>query len=114
MPAGRIDHLSHLCFSDFVSVDSTYPNTMLVNVKHYPCRFVPSFIKEPLEDIDDELHRRVVVIQNQNSVQGGLLKLRLDLRDDRRPHPVSLITLLALGHQCLLRIPAADTDLLIR
>jgi hypothetical protein len=33
--------------------------------------------------MDDELHRRVVVIQNQHTVQIGFLRLRLCARDDR-------------------------------
>ena len=114
MPAGCIDHLCHLCFGDFVSIDATHPNTVLVNMQHYPRRLIPSLVEEPLQNVDNEFHRRVVIVQNQNAIQGGLLKLGLDLRNDRRSDPISLITLLSLGHQTLLRITANDADLLIR
>src|SRR3569623_93295 len=45
-----------------------------------------------------ELHRRVVVIKDQNAIQARPLGARLGLGDDRRARPGPVRTAVVLGH----------------
>ena len=43
-----------------------------------------SLLKKPLQHMHDELHRGVVVVEEQDPIEAGPLGLRLGLGDDRR------------------------------
>jgi hypothetical protein len=98
MATGGVDHLSHLGLSDFESEDAADTHAVLVNMQHYTCRVFTRLIEKPLKNVDHELHGRVVVVQEENPIEGRLLRFRLDLGDDRRAHPISCIAGLALSH----------------
>ncbi|MNC63030.1 hypothetical protein D3C75_1131180 [compost metagenome] len=82
MTARRLDHLGDLGFGHFVGEDAADPDAMLVHMQHDAGRVFPALLEEPFQHIDDELHRGVVVIQDQHSVKRGPLKLRLCFGDD--------------------------------
>jgi hypothetical protein len=61
--AGKVHNLRHFGFRDLVREDTTFPDTVLMYMHHDTMRRFVVFIEEALEDVDHELHRRVVVVQ---------------------------------------------------
>ena len=53
---------------------------MLVHMQHDPGRLIAILGEEALQHMDDKLHRRVVIIQQQNLVHTRFFRLRP--RDD--------------------------------
>ena len=76
MLARQIHHLSYFGFSYFVRVNAADANPLLVDVEHDMGRLLVILVEEALQDHDDELHRRVVVIEQEDLVQTRLLGLR--------------------------------------
>ncbi len=60
------------------------PDALLVDVQHDAGGLVPALVEEPFKHDDDELHGRVVVIQQKHLVQRRLLGLGRRLGDDAR------------------------------
>ena len=79
--ARKIHHLRHFRFGNFICEYAALPDAMMVNVKHDFRRGLEVLLKEFLQHMNDELHRCVVVIQNQDAVEIGPFGLRLDLGD---------------------------------
>src|SRR5262245_45156149 len=69
MLAGEVHDLSDLGFRNFICVDAALPDTVLVHMQHDPGRLLAAFLEEALEHVDDELHRRVVVVEQEHPVQ---------------------------------------------
>ena len=94
--AARINDLGHLGFRHLVGEHPADPDAVLVHVQHDAGRVFARLVEELLKHVDDELHRRVVVVQQQHSIQRRFLRLRLRLGDHRRPdagvldHPASV------------------------
>ena len=82
--AGEVRHLHHLGFGHFVGIDAAFANTMLMHMHHDSLRRLMVLVEEPLQHVDDEFHRCVVVIQQQHAVEAWALGLRLSLGNDRR------------------------------
>ena len=82
MFAREIHHLRHFCLSDLVRENATFADSMLMYVQHDSCRFFSRLAEEPLDDMNHEFHRGVVVVQQQHSVEIGTFRLRLDPRND--------------------------------
>jgi hypothetical protein len=61
--AGKVHNLRHFRFCDLVRENTAFADTVLVYVHHDSMRRFVVFIEETLEDVDHELHRRVVVVQ---------------------------------------------------
>ena len=74
---GKVHNLLDLGLGNFVGEDAADPDTLLVNVKHNLRRFFVAFAEEALQHEDDELHRRVVVIQHDDLVHRRFFGLRL-------------------------------------
>ncbi len=53
-----------------------------MDVQHDACRLLGRLVEEPFEHIHDEIHRRVVVVQQQHLVEARPLGLRPRLGDD--------------------------------
>src|SRR5436853_4547446 len=81
---GEIHHLRHLRLRHLVRVDAADADAAPAYVQHNAGRLLPAFCEKPLQDVNDEFHRRVVVIQHQHLVHRGLLRLRLGLDDNAR------------------------------
>ena len=75
MSAGEFNHLRHFCFRHFVGEDSADTHTMPVDLQHDLHGLVATFVEESLEDVHDEFHRRVVVVQQKHLIETGLLRL---------------------------------------
>src|ERR1700733_12988940 len=82
MLACEIHDLRHFCLSDFVGENAANADAAAMDMEHNASRLFAVLVEEPLEDVDNELHRRVIVVQHQNFVHRGLLRLRLWLDDD--------------------------------
>src|SRR6185503_9908909 len=85
MLAGEVHDLCDLGLRHFVRVDAALPDTVLVHMQHDPGRFLATLLEEALEHMNDELHRSVVVIEQEHAVQARPLRLRPCLGDDAGP-----------------------------
>jgi len=95
MSAGEFNHLRHFCFRHFVGEDSADTHTVAVDLQHDLHGLVAPLVEESLEDMNDELHRRVVVVQQKNLVEAGLLGFRARFRDDAGSGAVARAVVLA-------------------
>ena len=80
--ARKIHHLRHLGFGDFIGEYAALPNSMMMHVEHDLGRGFDILLEELLQNVNDEFHRRVIVIQYQDAIQVRPLGLRFDLGDD--------------------------------
>ncbi|MNJ32405.1 hypothetical protein D3C77_270700 [compost metagenome] len=94
----RLDHLGDLGFGHFIGEDAADPDAMLVHMQHDAGRVLAALLEEPLQHVDDEFHRRVVVVQDQHSIERGPLKLRLCLGGDGAPGGSALFTWPSVRH----------------
>jgi len=76
MSAGEFNHLRHFCFRHFVGEYPADTHTVAVDLQHDLHGLVAAFVEESLEDMHDEFHRRVVVVEQKHLVEAGLLRLR--------------------------------------
>ena len=63
MLASKLHNNHHFGFRNFISEDPTFANTVLMYMQHDPMRRLVILVEETLEDMDDEVHRRVVVVE---------------------------------------------------
>ena len=77
--AGKVVDLRHLRLCHLEGVNSAHAHATLVDVKHDLGRFLHAFAENTLKDKDDELHRRIVVVQKQNPIHRRLLRLGVRL-----------------------------------
>ena len=95
--ACKIHHLRHLGLGDLIGEHAALPDPVMMDVEHDLGRGFDVLLEELLQHVNDELHRRVVVVQDQDAIEVRALGLRLDLGDDRRrrtaasPHAVLVI-----------------------
>src|SRR6476660_9684011 len=61
--AREIHHLCHLRLGDLVGVDAALADAVRVDVQHDAGRILLVLVEEADEDMNNELHRRVVVIE---------------------------------------------------
>src|SRR5882724_13134337 len=90
VPARQFDDLSNFGLSDFKSIDAANPDSMAVDMEHDLDRFLPRLGKEPLQDMHDELHGRVVVVQDEHLIERRLLRLGPRSGDDSRADPSAI------------------------
>src|SRR3954451_2926580 len=77
----EVDYLGDLGLGHLESVDAADPDTVLVNVEHDPGSILAALGKEPLQYVDYEFHRRVIVVEKQDLVERGSLRLRAGFGD---------------------------------
>src|SRR5438270_1830643 len=68
------DHLSHLGLCDFISKYPAYPFALGMNLEHNASRLRAVHGEEALQDVDHELHRSVVVIDEDHLVEWRTLE----------------------------------------
>ena len=78
----QIHGLRNFCLGDLVCKNTADTDTALVYVQHDLRRILLVFIEKSFEDVDDELHWRVVVIQHQNFIHGRALGFFARLNND--------------------------------
>ena len=82
MAAGKFNDLRHFCLRHFVGEHAADTHAMTMDMQHHLHRFLAVLVEEPLQNMNDELHRRVVVVQDEDFVEAGLLGLGARFRDD--------------------------------
>jgi hypothetical protein len=82
--ARKVHDLRHFCFRHFVCEHAALADPVVVDMQHNASRRLAVFVKEALEHVHDEFHRRVVVVEQKDAIQTRPLGLRLGLGDDRR------------------------------
>jgi hypothetical protein len=92
MLAGKIRHLRNLRLRHFVCIDPANADTFLMNMHHDPIGLLARLVEEPLEYVDDEIHRRVIVIEQEHLVKAGPLGFRLGLCND----PATLVCVIGM------------------
>ena len=100
MFARKVHDLRDLGFRDFIGIDAAFADPVVMDVQHNPGCGLPIFVEKALQNVHDELHRRVVVVENKNPVHIRPLGLRLCLGNDRCPGSALLVPALAIvvGH----------------
>src|SRR5690242_20850326 len=58
--AGKVHNLRHFSLSNLIRVNATFADAVLMHMHHDPVRRFVILVEETLEDVDHELHRRVV------------------------------------------------------
>jgi hypothetical protein len=66
--ASQVHGLRDFGLGNFIGEDTAHTDTTLMNVKHDLCRILCRLAEETLKHVNDEFHRRVIVIQHQNLV----------------------------------------------
>src|SRR5277367_1065963 len=77
------DHLSHLRLCNFISEDATNSFALGMYLKHNPSCFGAVHREKTLQDIDHELHRSVVVINENYLIERRSFKLGCRFLDDQ-------------------------------
>ncbi len=77
--AGKVHHLGHFGFGHFEAEDADHGEAFLVHGQHQFERLGVVHAEKPLKHVDDEFHRRVVVVQEHDLVERWLVGLRLGL-----------------------------------
>ena len=72
MLARQVLDQSNLGFGDLVCVNSRDPNTLLMNVEHDLDGLRGFFMEDVLKDLHHEFLRSIVVVMQQNLIEGGL------------------------------------------
>ena len=75
MTAGKFNDLRHFSFRHLVGEHPANTHAMAVDMQHHLNGFLAILVEEALENVNDELHGRVVVVQDENLVEAGLLGL---------------------------------------
>src|SRR6478736_3157121 len=96
MFACKVHHLCHLGLCNFIRIDATFADPVVVDMQHNSCGGFVILAKESLQHVHDEFHRRVVIIENKHAVQVRPLGLRLGLCNARGAGPARFILALAV------------------
>ncbi len=84
MSSGKVHHFRDFRFRHLVGENTTHSHTTLMDMQHNPRGFFLILLEKPFKNMNDELHRRVIVIQHQHSVHRRLLGFRLGLNRNAR------------------------------
>jgi len=60
--SGEIHDLGHLRLGHLIRIHAAHPHPPAMHVQHDAGRLLSVLVKEPLENVDDEFHWRVVVV----------------------------------------------------
>ena len=80
----EFNHLGDLGFRDLVGENAADTHAVTMDMEHDLHGFFAGLVKELLQYVDDELHRRVVVVKKEHLVHARLLGFRARFRDDTR------------------------------
>src|SRR3546814_9167411 len=67
-------------------------------MQHDPRGLFPRLAEKPLQHVNDELHRRVIVVQQEHLVHRRLLRLRPGLGDHADLGPPAPVTSIPFAH----------------
>jgi hypothetical protein len=84
MLTGKIHNEGHFGFSDFISKDAAFPDTILMHMHHDPIGVVLRFVEKMLQHMNNKFHRCEIIIQQQYTVEVRLFGHGLRAGDHRR------------------------------
>ena len=93
----KVHNLRHFGFRYLICIDAALAYAMVVDMQHNSGRRLVVLAEEPLQHVHDELHGRVVVVEDEHAVHARPLGLRLGLADDggagapRLPSPLAVV-----------------------
>ncbi len=96
MAAGEFNDLGHLGLRHLEGEQAADPDPMPVDMQHHLDRLFAGLAEYLLQDVNDELHRGVVVVEQENLVEGGLLGLGARLGDDAGSGAVTVLAVMAI------------------
>jgi hypothetical protein len=96
--AREVDHLRHLGLRHLVGENSAHRDALLMDLEHDPCRVLDPHREEALQHENDELHRRIIVVEHQHFIVGWLLGLGPGARRDSGLDLVEAIVARPSGH----------------
>src|SRR5881394_1924701 len=70
MLAGDVEHLIDLCRSDFPRIRAAHPHSFAMHLQHYLRRLFATHREYSLQHHDDKVHWGVVVVEQDNLIQG--------------------------------------------
>ena len=82
MFAREVHHLSYFGLRYLISIDPTFANSMVMHMQHNSCGSFMILAEEPLQHVHNELHWRVVIVEDEHTIHIRSLGLRLGLGDD--------------------------------
>lgn len=80
----KIHDLRHFGLGNFVRKHAALADPVVMNMQHDLRRGFNVLVKELLQNMNDELHWSVVIVQDQNAVEVRTFRLGLDFGDDGR------------------------------
>src|SRR5215467_5587914 len=78
----EFNDLRHFGFRDVVGENAADAHAVTVDMEHDFDRCLAILVEDLLQDVNDELHRRVVVVEQEHLVHARLLGLWPRFRDD--------------------------------
>ena len=112
MPAGKFNDLGDFCFRHFLGENAADTHTVTMDMEHDLDRVVPRLVEEPLQNMNDELHRSVVVVQDQDLVEARPLGFRASFRHHADVGAVALarpaVIVLVAHAQTAVPVPRPD------
>ena len=73
----EIHHLRHLGLGYLIGEHAALPDSIMMDEEHDLGRGLGILLEELLQNVNDEFHRRIIVVQNQDAIEVGPLRLRL-------------------------------------
>src|SRR5258708_28187335 len=101
-----VDSLGDLGLGHLVGIDTANPHALLMDVKHDLGRLFAVLLEDVLQDVDDELHGGVVVVEHQHLVHRCLLGADPGQRQRPAPALIVAVAVLATRRRRRLRRPA--------
>ena len=99
MFARKVHDLRDLGFRDLVRIDAAFADPVIVNMQHNSCGGFVVLSEEALQNMHDEFHRRVVVVDQHHLVQGWFLEARCRLLDHQAVARSCLVAVLFAAHE---------------
>ena len=96
MPAGKFNDLGHLGFGDLEREDAANTHAMAVDMQHHLDRVLAALGEEFFQNVNNELHRRVIVVQQQDLIERGFLGLGARAGDDAGTGSIALAVVAAV------------------
>jgi len=82
MPARKFNDLRHFRFSHLECEHAAYTHAMAMDMEHHLYRILAAFGEKFLQDVHNELHRRVIVVEQEHLVERRFLGFRARARDN--------------------------------
>lgn len=108
MPACEFNDLGDFCFRHLEGEDAANTHAVAMDMQHHFNRILAAFGEEFLQNMDDEFHRRVIVVEQKHFVEGRLLGLGARAGDDTGAGIVAfaVIAVTVIAHEVPLSLDA--------